>query len=141
MERKVNNFVQNVLNLGVIKNDLSLLRLAFARDENLAEAENILANARMALIQILGGELDDYAKVNSDVDVGKNIAEAIVIIELLPSKILSNKDDLIDALNSCAESFNRDNLLSVISALKQDKEKFRKQIILLQDICAEEFLK
>jgi hypothetical protein len=140
MERKVNNFVQNALNLGAIKNDLSLLRLAFTTDENLAKAENILENARMILVGILGGELDDYTKINSDLDVGKNIAEAIVIVELLPSKILPNKDDMIDVLKSCVESFNHENVTSVISTLKQDKEKFRKQIILLQDICAEEFL-
>lgn len=137
MERKVNNFVQNTLNLGVIKNDLSLLRLAFATDENLARAENILENARIALLEILGGELDDYAKINPDFDIGKNIAEAIMIVELLPSKILPNKDDMIDVLKSCVESFNHENVTSVISTLKQDKEKFRKQIILLQDICAE----
>lgn len=137
MERKVNNFVQNTLNLGVIKNDLSLLCLAFATDENLARAENILENARIALLEILGGELDDYAKINPDFDIGKNIAEAIMIVELLPSKILPNKDDMIDVLKSCVESFNHENVTSVISTLKQDKEKFRKQIILLQDICAE----
>lgn len=142
MDQQINNFVRNAYVFGVARSDLSVLRYAI-KDENVLakidQIKNFLDEGNRNLISVLGFELNNQSNIGSVSSILENIKKAAPVIESLSEEFLPNKKDLFELLALCSQSFDEDNFKAVIEALKSDREKFRKQIILLQDLCAEDF--
>ncbi len=145
MEQEVNNFVRDARRLEMAKIDVAVLKYSALNNEDvylaIEQIENIIADAQENLVGILNSELNRSPKNSFSIAaISDNISKAISMIESLGDVVAPGKTEIIEMLNCCLVSFLEKNFIAVLTALKQDQERFRQHKILLQDLCLKELL-
>lgn len=133
------------------RNGLVLLRYATERsgqDSNaitqINQACEAIHDASDGLIRVIGEcldfektELPEETITSVTATALANITTVVTLVEAMKADYVPNKEELIEMLKSFLVAFTRERFMQVFYTIKADQPVFDKQIMLLQDICAE----
>lgn len=131
IEQEINNFIKNIRILEIAKNGVEMLQYNAKCNDSKAltqfnQAYDLINDANHnLLISINNGQESGQ--------IAKNIDEAIDIIRNIQDEI-PNKEELIEMLEICTQSFSSTKIIDVFEAIKKNQSLFSKQILLLNEI-------
>lgn len=142
MESEVNSFVKNANILGVVRSDVAILKYSLNSNQNdvvqIERIEQLISDANRNLVGALSHEFDMPLGEGFSISlISKRILDVVDLVKSFSNGDVLNFGELEDVLKSCASSFSEENFLKVVTAIKRNRSQFRKQEILLKDICVE----